>query len=202
MEFVGAGCTRLTGFHPDELVFNYRGPYEPITHPDDRGAVRRDRSLFEHATGDSFQTSPAGRYLEATPALARIYGFESPAAIMEGLRDIQHQPYDDPTRRQSFIRQMQEAGGARDFESRVHRRDGSVIWISENARVVAEGVETAEHLAFLREHDCDEGQGYLFSRPVPAAAIEPLLRAMANGVDDMLGRAWTPPPPTSLPRPP
>jgi EAL domain-containing protein (putative c-di-GMP-specific phosphodiesterase class I) len=34
-------------------------------------------------------------------------------------------------------------------------------------RVIAEGVETVEELSFLRAHQCDEGQGYYFSRPVP-----------------------------------
>ena len=41
--------------------------------------------------------------------------------------------------------------------------------------VVAEGVETPEQAAFLREHGCGELQGYLFSRPVPAADFERFL---------------------------
>lgn len=42
-------------------------------------------------------------------------------------------------------------------------------------RVVAEGVETEGQLAFLRAQRCDEFQGYLFSRPLPAAEVEKLL---------------------------
>jgi EAL domain-containing protein (putative c-di-GMP-specific phosphodiesterase class I) len=42
-------------------------------------------------------------------------------------------------------------------------------------KVVAEGVETAAQLDFLRDHGCDEVQGYFFSKPVPPEEFERLL---------------------------
>ncbi len=48
---------------------------------------------------------------------------------------------------------------------------------SLNLRAIAEGVETKEQLEFLRSHNCDAVQGYLFSRPVPAHEATLLLKA-------------------------
>ncbi|HCY63419.1 MAG TPA: hypothetical protein DHV59_11440 [Oxalobacteraceae bacterium] len=46
---------------------------------------------------------------------------------------------------------------------------------SLHLRVIAEGVETADQLAYLRRHHCDEIQGYYFSRPLSAPGFEQLL---------------------------
>ena len=44
-----------------------------------------------------------------------------------------------------------------------------------NLRVIAEGVETPEEVAFLQAHQCDEAQGYYFSPPVPPEQFAKLL---------------------------
>jgi EAL domain-containing protein (putative c-di-GMP-specific phosphodiesterase class I) len=49
--------------------------------------------------------------------------------------------------------------------------------LSLNLRVVAEGVETREELAFLQARQCDEAQGCYFSPPVPPERFARLLRA-------------------------
>jgi EAL domain-containing protein (putative c-di-GMP-specific phosphodiesterase class I) len=51
---------------------------------------------------------------------------------------------------------------------------------SLNLRVIAEGVESAEDLAFLKSQNCDEAQGFYFSRPVAAAQFAQLHEFQLN----------------------
>ncbi|NBA93981.1 bifunctional diguanylate cyclase/phosphodiesterase [Pseudomonas sp. R5(2019)] len=59
----------------------------------------------------------------------------------------------------------------------------AVIAMAHNLKlkVVAEGVETAEQLAFLRRHRCDVGQGYLFDRPIPGTELAEKLKRYPRG---------------------
>jgi EAL domain-containing protein (putative c-di-GMP-specific phosphodiesterase class I) len=72
---------------------------------------------------------------------------------------------------QSFVAQITAA-----------RDDASIVIAvismarSLKLRVVAEGVETLEQLAFLQAHECDEAQGFYFSRPVLPQRFAELLR--------------------------
>ena len=106
----------------------------PQPSPADPGA--KYRSIVENAVAGMFQTSPDGRYLTANPALARIYGYESTAALTDAITDIAGQLYVDPHRRAEFRRLLQSSDVVEGFESETYRRDGSVIWISESARAV------------------------------------------------------------------
>ena len=97
------------------------------------------RSIFENSLDGIFQTTPDGHYLSANLALAKIYGYESPTELIESLTDIEHQLYIVPYRRSEFVRLLQENDFVSNFQSQIYRKDGKVIWISENARAVRNG---------------------------------------------------------------
>jgi phosphoserine phosphatase RsbU/P len=99
-------------------------------------AENKYRNIFEHSVEGIFQTTPDGHFLSANPALARIYGYASPEDLMKHLTDIAHQLYLEPDRREEFIRLMDQNDVVTNFESRVQRKDGSIICISENVRAV------------------------------------------------------------------
>ena len=99
-------------------------------------AERRFRSIFENAVEGIFQSTPDKGYLAVNPALARIYGYDSPQQMTETLRDIERQLYVDPHRRSEFLRRMAEHDSLLNFESQVYQRNGNIIWISENVRAV------------------------------------------------------------------
>jgi diguanylate cyclase (GGDEF)-like protein/PAS domain S-box-containing protein len=101
-----------------------------------REAERRYRGLFDNAIEGIFRTTADGHFLDANPALANIYGFSSPQELMSQLRDIGRQLYVDSQRREEFMRIVRARGSVSGFESQVYRKNGDVIWISENARAL------------------------------------------------------------------
>ena len=73
---------------------------------------------------------------------------------------------------QSFVRDLEEDANDRAIVAAIIRMAQAL-----GMETTAEGVETEGQLEFLRAHGCDDGQGYLFSRPLPTAAFEQFLRA-------------------------
>ena len=94
------------------------------------------RAFFDHAVEGIFRTTPNGNYLAVNQALADIYGYPTPEALIIGLTDISAQLYADPKRRDEFRRLMQAHDVVTNFVSEIRHRSGRRIWISENARAV------------------------------------------------------------------
>jgi PAS domain S-box-containing protein len=96
----------------------------------------RYRSIYENAVEGIFQSTPGGRYLNLNPAMARIYGYDSPQDMIESITDIARQLYADPKARLEFTRRIKIDGKVEKFEACNLRKDGSLIWTSTNARTV------------------------------------------------------------------
>jgi diguanylate cyclase (GGDEF)-like protein/PAS domain S-box-containing protein len=77
---------------------------------------------------------------------------------------------------QSFVRQISTSPGETAIVTAVIS-----MGLNLKLRVVAEGVETTEEMAFLQSHQCDEAQGFLFSRPVPP---EQFIRLLETGIPE------------------
>jgi PAS domain S-box-containing protein len=101
-----------------------------------RHAEAKYRSIFENAVEGIYQATPDGQFLSVNPALVRMYGYESPEELMTSVTDIHHQTCVDPNFHSGFKRLVEAGQGVRGLEYQVRRKEGAVIWISENARAV------------------------------------------------------------------
>ncbi|MEG4504612.1 adenylate/guanylate cyclase domain-containing protein [Microcoleus sp. F6_B4] len=101
-----------------------------------RIAQEKYHSIVENAMEGIFQSTPSGGYLSANPALAKLYGYDSPEELMSEIKNIAQQLYVDPERRLEFVAAMDAENAVSGFESMVRRKDGRRIWVSENVRGV------------------------------------------------------------------
>ncbi|MDX5298428.1 MAG: PAS domain S-box protein, partial [Gammaproteobacteria bacterium] len=98
--------------------------------------LKRFKQLYDNAAEGIFQCSLDGRFLSANPSLALTFGYESPAALIEGVENIAAQCYVDPQDRFAFEQRLQERRRVSGVESRYKRRDGSTFWGSSSAHMV------------------------------------------------------------------
>ncbi len=101
-----------------------------------RKAEEKYRTIFENTVEGIYQTTPDGKYISANPALARMLGFGSSNELMEARKDIRTQEYVNPEAHTQFAKILEEHGGVQNFEYEAYRKDGKIIWVSENARAV------------------------------------------------------------------
>ncbi|MCT7990832.1 PAS domain S-box protein [Laspinema olomoucense] len=101
-----------------------------------RIAEENYRSIFENALEGIFQSSPEGRFITVNPALAKIYGYDSPNEMIESITNIGGQLYVDAEKRSEFKELAKQQGAVKNFQYRSYCKDGRIIWIQIDARIV------------------------------------------------------------------
>lgn len=99
-------------------------------------AERKYREIVEQSLQGIYQTTPDGRIVSANPALARTLGYDNPDEILNFDGPFAERLYVDPERRAEFRQQVEVHGLIKGFEARMRRKDGTVIWVSIDARTV------------------------------------------------------------------
>ncbi|EKO37702.1 MAG: PAS domain S-box [Solidesulfovibrio magneticus str. Maddingley MBC34] len=94
------------------------------------------RGFFANAVEGIFQSTPGGRFLDVNPALAAILGYDGPADMIETLSDLRAELYVDPPDRDRLLELLSRDGQVTGLETRFYRKDRSIKWISQAARLV------------------------------------------------------------------
>jgi two-component system, cell cycle sensor histidine kinase and response regulator CckA len=126
-------------------------PADP--HSPSSSCSEKVRSLTErpdlvwHAPIGVFISTPAGRFTFANPAMARLYGYQSPHELIDSVTDIREQIYADPADRDFFTRQIKADGTLFNHECRFRRPDGSTFWAQRTVKAI-----TSDHGAITYYH--------------------------------------------------
>ena len=94
------------------------------------------RELFLSAAEGMYRRLPDGGFLDANPAMARILGYDSPAQLLLALSSRARDISVDQETDELDGKRLYAEGHIEQNRVEVYRRDGSKLWVSENARVV------------------------------------------------------------------
>ena len=98
------------------------------------------RALFLAAAEGLYRSLPDSGWIDVNPALARIFGYDSPAQMLaETSGSRASSLYADAAHSTRLFAILEERGQFENERGQVRRRDGSLVWITENARIVRDG---------------------------------------------------------------
>jgi PAS domain S-box-containing protein len=98
-----------------------------------RASEIRYRALFDGVPVGLYRTTPAGQIIDANPALVQVLGYPDRASLLAvNAADL----YAEPEDRRQELALLEREGVVRDFETRLRRPDGAVIWVRDSTRDV------------------------------------------------------------------
>ncbi len=123
-----------------------------------------------------FTSTPEGRFLSANPAMAQMFGYDSPEKLIESITDIASQVYANPSDRKDYMRHMEKEGKLVNREYRFRRRNGQFFWILANARAIRD-----------HENNVIAYQGFyqdITARKIAEDHLQNILEATNDGIWD------------------
>ncbi|OPY13704.1 MAG: Blue-light-activated protein [Syntrophus sp. PtaB.Bin001] len=97
---------------------------------------KKYRNIFENAVDGIFQTNGRGELISANPAMANIFGYDSPSELIKAVNSGKQNIYADPDYYKDLKILLKKQESVHNFEFRALRRSGREIWINENVRSV------------------------------------------------------------------
>jgi PAS domain S-box-containing protein len=99
-----------------------------------RSSEAKYRSLIENVLDGVYQTTPDGEILTANPALARMLGYDTETDLL--LLNVEKDLYVNSEERRQYLKLLIKGVRIKNAEFRLRRKDGQIITVLENARVV------------------------------------------------------------------
>ncbi len=105
-------------------------------HEDLKTSESKYRGIYENAIEGIFQTSPEGRFLDASPSLARNLGYQSSRQLVATITDAAHQLYLRPQDGKIVLQALAQKGELSGFETQFKKKNGEVIWVMLSVKAV------------------------------------------------------------------
>jgi PAS domain S-box-containing protein len=105
-------------------------------HEDLKSSESKYRGIYENAIEGIFQTTPEGRFLDASPSLARNLGYESSQELVATITDAAHQLYLRPQDRKIVLQALEQKGELFGFETQYKKKNGEVIWVLVSTKAI------------------------------------------------------------------
>ena len=104
---------------------------------------RKYRSIFENALEGIFQLSPEKYFINVSPSMAQILGYDSPEDLIVNINNVEQQLCVTPLQLRNLLNELNQHDVVKNFECQFYRKDRSLIWVLIQARAIR---NTAENL--------------------------------------------------------
>ena len=108
--------------------------------------LKHYRSVFNNAIEGLYQVSLADRFINANPALVKLLGYSSDAALINADSSAMNTCFSDTEVKEEVVSQLRKNGSVLNFEAQYQRQDGRFYWASHSAQVILNEEGKASHI--------------------------------------------------------